>query len=104
MNRNEKYEKMKNENGDFELDGKLYILTQQAYPDGTHEHPYFTAGAFCTSDKVDEDGWQPYYIVKWEITDFYQFENAEQDCACDWDKPIEVRKCGEYNLEEDSVY
>lgn len=97
------YDKMKSENGYFKKDGKLYILTQQAYADGTLEHPYYTAGAFCTADKADVDGWQPHYIVRWEILDSYRPEVMEEDCACDWDEPVEVRACGEYNLEGDSI-
>ena len=98
---NERHEKMRRENGYFERDGKLYVLTQQAYLDGSNEHPYYTAGAICTTDVVDEDGWQPYYTIQWEILDTYRPEVMQEDCACNWDEPEEVTENGEYSIEED---
>lgn len=94
-------EKMKNENGYFELDGKEYILTQQAYLDGTNDHPYYQTMAICTADKADEDGWQPAYEVRWELREDYNAEDMGEDMACDWDETESVREIGEYNITEE---
>lgn len=101
MNKMNNIDKMKSENGYFEKDGKLYILTQQAYLDGTNDHPYYTAGAICTADTADEDGWQPYYRIQYEILDSYRPEDMQEDCACNWDEPDEIEESGEYSIEED---
>lgn len=97
-------EKMKNENGYFELDGKEYILTQQAYLDGTNDHPYYQAMAICTADKADEDGYQPAYKVIWNLLKNYDPEITEEDIACNWDEPDSLQKCCEYNATLDQFF
>lgn len=93
-------EKMKNDNGYFQQDGKEYILTQQAYLDGTNDHPYYKAVAICTADKADDDAWQPAYEVRWELREDYNTADMGEDMACDWDNPDRVREIGEYNFAE----
>lgn len=93
-------EKMKNDNGYFQQDGKEYILTQQAYLAGLNDHPYYQAMAVCAADKEDEDGWQTAYEVRWELLEDYNAEDMGEDMACDWDEPDSVQEIGEYNVAE----
>jgi hypothetical protein len=86
---------MKIANGSFEYEGKEFILTDQAYLDDN----CYKAIAICLED-TPEDGWQTAYNVRWEILDDYYPEGMQEDMACNWAEPEDVRETGEYNLEE----
>ena len=107
-------EEMKTENGYFEINGKEYILTEQAsftcdvldYLDDTQYYDkYYSARAICPADAKDEDGYQKCYLVRWKILDSYDSETDGEDLACDWEAPSDVTEQGmEYSLELNCYY
>lgn len=106
-------EEMKMENGYFEINGREYILTEQAsftcdvldcIDDYQYYDKYYSARAICPDDNADEDGYQKCYMVRWDILDSYDPEWDGEDYACDWDLPAEVREYGEYSVEDDCYY
>lgn len=96
--------KMMNENGGFEFEGRNYINTQQAYlsADSRYQDPAcFEALAICQQDEVDEDGIVPAYSVVWQTTE--EFRAGDMDDfgdACEWDSPMEVKEIGGWHVEE----
>lgn len=103
---------MKTENGYFKIDGKEYILTEQAtfqsnpiqaLNDWAFNN-YYSARVICPNDEIDEDGFQKCYLVRWEITESYDPEWDGEDCACDWESPSKVSEHGEYSLETGRYY
>lgn len=100
------------ENGYFTLNGREYILTEQAQfysdpingLDGLEYNNYYAARAICADDEADEDGYQKCYKVRWEILESYDPEYMGEDCACDWDSPSSVKAFGEYSPETNCYY
>ena len=82
-------ETMRLENGHFELDGKEYVLLQQAYRD----NDVFAATAICMQDE-EEDGWKPAYRVTWEIIG----DDEDESNNANWDEPESVKEIGECNM------
>ena len=107
----EAIEKLK-ENGCCVIDGRAYILTEQAVfqsdpvnsLDGWVQDNYYSARAICPDDECDEDGDHKCYLIRWEILGNYNPEYDGEDCACDWDNPTAVKECGEYSLETGRYY
>lgn len=87
-------EQMKKANGHFELDGKEYVLLQEAYRDGEE----FAATAICMQDE-EEDGWKPAYRVTWEIIG----DDEDDSNNADWDEPESVKEIGECNMEDGRI-
>lgn len=79
----EMVEMWKKEFGIAVVGGKEYILTQEAYIDGTHEHPYYRARA------LDDFGNE--YFVYWDVLEGYE-HNDDASNHCDWDKPAKVEE------------
>lgn len=100
------------ENGYFEMNGREYVLTDQATfksdpingLDGWEYDNYYSARAICPDDKPDEDGYQKCYLIRWEILESYDPENMGDDCACNWDLPAGIMELGEYSLETGCYY
>lgn len=105
-------EEMKQDNGHFEINGREYVLTEQASfksdpspsIDGWEMDDYYSARAICQADETDEDGYQKCYLVRWEILESYDPERAGEDFACDWDSPESVEELCEYSLETGCYY
>ena len=89
-------EQMKIANGHFEMDGKEYVLTQEAYRDGEE----FTAMAICLQDTTDENGWQTAYRVNWEIIG----EDEDESNNANWGNPYSIKEIGEYNVNDGRFY
>ena len=100
------------ENGCCAIDGRKYILTEQASfqcdsVDGLDDwefNNYYSARAICADDEVDEDGYQKCYKIRWEIIENYDPEYMGEDCACDWDSPTSAEEVGAYNMETGCYY
>lgn len=94
-------EYMKKNYGYFVHNGKEFILIQQAYlSTDAFGCPCYESTAFSLSDKEDEDGYRKAYNVIWRIKDNYDPECMEEDMACDWSNPYEVKESGEYSIED----
>lgn len=103
-------------NGHLEMDGREYILTEQAsfqcdplntlagMSSGWKYNNYYSARAICLNDETDEDGYQKCYLARWNILAGYDPELDGEDCACDWESPVSVREHGEYSLETGCYY
>lgn len=90
-------EQMKKTNGHFEMDGKEYVLTQEAYRDGIDGNE-FTAIAICLQDEA-EDGWQPAYRVTWEVIG----DDEDDGNNADWYNPCSVVECADYNITDGRI-
>lgn len=105
-------EEMKQKNGYFEINGREYVLTEQAsfqsdpvrILDGWKYDNYYSACAICPADETDEDGYQKCYKVRWKILNSYDPECDGEDCACDWNSPSCIKEHGEYSLETGCYY
>lgn len=106
-------EEMKQENGHFEINGREYVLTEQASFKSDPKQGaygcemmdnYYSARAICPADGTDEDGFQKCYVIRWEILPTYDPETDSEDCACDWDEPESIKESGEYSLETGRHY
>lgn len=105
-------EEMKQKNGYFEINGREYVLTEQAsfqsdpvrILDGWKYDNYYSARAICPADATDADEYQKCYKIRWEVLESYEPECMGEDLACDWDKPSSITVQCEYNLEIDCYY
>lgn len=81
--------------GSFERDGREYVLLQNAYLalDG------YVASAVCIQDE-EHDGIIPCYMASWEITG----NDDDESYNADWDNPISVVECGDYNVWAGLIY
>lgn len=99
-------------NGYFTVNGREYILTEQASfqsdpvrdLNGWAYDNYYSARAICADDAAAEDGYQKCYKVRWDILESYDPEYMGEDCACNWESPANVTECGEYSLETGCYY
>lgn len=97
-------EYMKKNYGSFVHNGKEFILIYQAYlSKDIFGNPCYVARAFSLSDKEDKKGYRKAYIVRWRIKDNYDPEYMEEDMACDWDNPYEVKESCVYHLEDNVI-
>lgn len=86
-------EKMSKVNGTTNYNGKTYVLTHQAYIDGTLDDPYYCAAAICPNDSVDDDGFYPIYRITWyPRQEWLDSDQDDEGCACNWDVADEVRQ------------
>lgn len=58
-------------------------LTQDAYPAGPIDSPWFEACA------IDDDG--RVYMVRWDVRDDFRLDDDDAGNACDWDNPSSIR-------------
>lgn len=58
-------------------------LTQDAYPAGPIEDPWFEACA------IDDEG--RVYMVRWDVRDDFRLDDDDAGDACDWDNPSSIR-------------
>ena len=58
-------------------------LTQDAYPAGPIDSPWFEACA------IDDDG--RVYMVRWDVRDDFRLDDDDAGNACDWDHPSSIR-------------
>lgn len=71
--------------GTVKFEGKEYALTQQPYIDGPADGtPYYRAMA------VDAEGNE--YEVEWEVVEYWEKIEDEQEMVEDWDTPVSVEK------------
>jgi len=88
-------------------DGRQYRLIDDAYM----SNMAFEANAICLDDTPDEEGWQPCYLVCWDILNEYiDFTDDGKpylipDCSdesdmADWDNPYGVIEHCEYNIQQ----
>ncbi|WP_019156825.1 hypothetical protein [Robertmurraya massiliosenegalensis] len=69
--------------GEVEHEGKVIRLTQNAYLDGTHENPYYSANG------IDAEGNE--YEITWDVVENWKELEDESEC-CDWDEPKSVEQ------------
>ena len=58
-------------------------LTQDAYPAGPIDSPWFEACA------IDDEG--RVYMVRWDVRDDFRLDDDDAGNACDWDNPSSIR-------------
>lgn len=66
-------------------------LTEPAQFCSNEKEIYYSASA------VDEDG--NVYVIRWEITNRFAYQNFDEEGCCDWDYPSEV-----YSLKDEEDY
>ena len=99
--------KMRKKFGHFIYEGKEFVLIGQAYlSTDSVGNPCYTTGAFCVSDEESENGFRQMYIVTWKIKEDYNPEYMDEDMACDWNNPVNVKEsfCTYYNIKENRFY
>lgn len=95
-------ESMKKDFGSVEIEGKEYVLVQDAYLDGMDANAAYFAAAIKIDDEPDEDGYVPLYKVEWNIVNP---ETEDAGDACDWENPADVDVTGaKFNLKDGSVF
>lgn len=98
-----KIEDMIKKNGTVNYNGKTYVLTQQAYIDGSVDDPYYTAIAICPDEGVDEDGlYNAYQVTWWPTQEWLDGDREDEGDACDWDAADDIRQVCGYDLEDGS--
>lgn len=84
-------ERMKREHGSFLYEGKEYVLIDEAFIDDAE----YKARVLCAEEKPDEDGVYRLYMAYWDIRPEYDPDFMQEDMACEWENPRELRDKGE---------
>lgn len=92
-------------NGKYEIGGKTYIELKNPAYDGDE----MCCLAFCPTDKVEEDGYQPLYTLKFDIKKELENKNEilndnEIEDIYDWENPEIENKGVTYSVDEDRIY